>query len=187
MAQRKTSARFDGVSVHGLWQYHGYAVWKACRGKKPYIVFPHGMLDPWFKKAYPGKHRKKALYWEAIERRVLRDAEAVIFTSPLEAELAPQTYRRSEWKSCIVPYGTMEPIGDRGLQVERFYAACPEVREWPFILFIGRLHKKKGCDLLIQAFARAALGKPETHLVIAGPDEEGLKPELPALWPLKPA
>ncbi len=174
-------ARFDGVSVHGLWQYHGYAVWKACRGRKPYIVFAHGMLDPWFKQAYPGKHRKKALYWTAIERRLLRDATAVIFTSALEAELAPQTYGRSEWTSCIVPYGTIEPTGDRSLQVERFYAACPEVRERPFILFIGRLHKKKGCDLLIQAFARGAVEKPETHLVIAGPDEEGLRPGLLSL------
>jgi glycosyltransferase involved in cell wall biosynthesis len=139
------------------------------------------MLDPWFKQAYPAKHRKKALYWEAIERRLLRDATAVIFTSPLEAELAPQTYRRSEWTSCIVPYGTMEPGGDRGVQLESFYAVCPEVRAKPFILFIGRLHKKKGCDLLIRAFAGAARENPESHLVIAGPDEEGLKPELLSL------
>ena len=63
---KENLARFDGVSVHGLWQYHGYAVWKACHGRKPYIVFAHGMLDPWFKQAYPAKHRKKALYWAAI-------------------------------------------------------------------------------------------------------------------------
>lgn len=174
-------SRFDGVSIHGLWQYHGYSVWKACHGKKPYVVFPHGMLDPWFKRAYPAKHRKKAMYWEAIERRVLRDATAVVFTSPIEAELAPQTYRRSTWKSCVVPYGTVEPAGDRDLQVERFYAACPMVRHRSFILFIGRLHQKKGCDLLVRAFADTYRDHPETHLVIAGPDEEGLEPELTSL------
>lgn len=178
---KENLGRFDGVSVHGLWQYHGYAVWKACRGRKPYVVFAHGMLDPWFKQAYPAKHRKKALYWEAIERRLLREATAVVFTSPLEAELAPKTYRGSKWTSCIVPYGTMEPAGDRSLQVERFYAACPEVRARPFILFIGRLHKKKGCDLLIQAFAGADTDSSESQLVIAGPDEEGLKSELLSL------
>jgi glycosyltransferase involved in cell wall biosynthesis len=173
--------RFDGVSIHGLWQYHGYSIWKACHERKPYIVFSHGMLDPWFKQAYPAKHRKKALYWAAIERRVLRDATAVIFTSPMEAELAPTTYRRSEWKSCTVPYGTMEPTGDHDFQIERFYEACVEVREKPFILFIGRLHQKKGCDLLIQAFARTAGGNSGLHLVIAGPDEERLKAELISL------
>jgi glycosyltransferase involved in cell wall biosynthesis len=173
--------RFDGVSVHGLWQYHGYAIWKRCHGKKPYIVFPHGMLDPWFKQAYPAKHRKKALYWAAIERRLLRDATAVIFTSPIEAELAPQTYWRSRWKSCVVPYGTVEPKGDLAVQVESFHAACPSVRGRSFILFIGRLHRKKGCDLLVRAFAEAYRDDPETHLVVAGPDEEGLRPELTSL------
>jgi len=139
------------------------------------------MLDPWFKQAYPAKHRKKALYWVAIERRLLRDATAVIFTSSVEAELAPLTYRNSRWKSCVVPYGTVEPTGDRALQVERFYAACPGVRDRSFILFLGRLHRKKGCDLLVEAFADTYRNHPETHLVIAGPDEEGLKPELASL------
>jgi glycosyltransferase involved in cell wall biosynthesis len=174
-------SRFDGVVVNGLWQYHGYAVWKACRGKKPYVVFPHGMLDPWFKKSYPTKHRKKALYWAVIERRLLRDATGVMFTSPTEAELAPHTFRHSEWTSCVVPYGTVAPAGEPELQIERFYAACPELRDKNFILFIGRLHKKKGCDLLIQAFAQMYRDHPETHLVIAGPDEERLKPELSSL------
>jgi len=174
-------SRFDGVVVNGLWQYHGYAVWKACHGKKPYLVFPHGMLDPWFKKAYPAKHLKKALYWTAVEGQLLREATGVIFTSATEAQLAPQSFRRSEWISCVVPYGTVAPTGNRELQIDRFYAACPEVCESNFILFMGRLHKKKGCDLLIQAFAHNYRNHPQTHLVIAGPDEEGLKPELTSL------
>jgi glycosyltransferase involved in cell wall biosynthesis len=173
--------RFDGVIVHGLWQYHGYAIWKRCRGKKRYVVFPHGMLDPWFKQAYPAKHRKKALYWAVVERRLLRDATAVAFTSPIEAELAPQTYWRSRWRSCVVPYGTVEPSGERALQIECFYSTCPSARDRPFLLFIGRLHRKKGCDLLVQAFAEVYRDLPETHLVIAGPDEDGLKGELSAL------
>jgi glycosyltransferase involved in cell wall biosynthesis len=178
---RQNLGRFDGVSVHGLWQYHGYAVWKACRGKKPYVAFAHGMLDPWFKHAYPGKHRKKFLYWAAIERRLLHDATAVLFTSVIEAELAPQTFPSSKWTSRVVPYGTVEPSGEREQQVKSFYAACPEVRNSNFILFIGRLHRKKGCDLLVQAFAEAYRDLPAIHLVIAGPDEGGLTPELSSL------
>ena len=177
----KNLERFDGVSVHGLWQYHGYAIWKACHGRKPYVAFAHGMLDPWFRRAYPAKHLKKALYWEAIERRQLRDATAVIFTSAVEAELAPTTYRGSKWTSCVVPYGTTEPTGDCGLQVEAFLAACPEVREKPFLLFLGRLHQKKGCDLLVRAFSDVYGNDTGVHLVIAGPDEGGLKPELLSL------
>jgi glycosyltransferase involved in cell wall biosynthesis len=174
-------SRFDGVIVNGLWQYHGYAAWKACRGTKPYLVFPHGMLDPWFKTAYPAKHLKKALYWALAERRLLRDATAVMFTSATEAQLAPQSFRRSEWKGRVVPYGTVAPGGDRDLQVERFYAACPGVREGAFLLFVGRLHKKKGIDLLIPAFSANYRDDPQMHLVIAGPDEEGLQPVLSSL------
>lgn len=40
--------RFDGVMVNGLWQYCSYAAWKVFAGKIPYVVFPHGMLDPYF-------------------------------------------------------------------------------------------------------------------------------------------
>ena len=66
---------FDAVIVNGLWQYHSYATWKALRRLNvPYYVFPHGMLDPWFKRTYPLKHLKKWLYWPWAEYRVLRDA-----------------------------------------------------------------------------------------------------------------
>ena len=47
----------------------------------PYIVFPHGMLDPWFKKAYPFKHLKKQIYWWWRQGKILREAYAVCFTT----------------------------------------------------------------------------------------------------------
>ena len=53
---------YDAVLVHGLWQYGGLATWKALRNTStPYFVYPHGMLDPWFKTTYPLKHLKKSL------------------------------------------------------------------------------------------------------------------------------
>jgi glycosyltransferase involved in cell wall biosynthesis len=175
---QKNLSRFDGVVVNGLWQYPGLAVWRARHLKIPYVVYPHGMLDPWFKRAYPVKHLKKLLYWSLIERRVLRDATAVMFTSRIEAELAPGTFPGSKWTTFTVPYGTVEPGGDSDRQVQRFYAKCPEVRAKPFLLFLGRIHKKKGCDLLVQSFIRLAARDAKIHLVIAGPDEEGWKTQL---------
>jgi hypothetical protein len=51
---------YDAVIVHGLWQYHGYAVYKALKESNiSYYVFPHGMLDPWFKHEYPLKPVKR--------------------------------------------------------------------------------------------------------------------------------
>ena len=54
----------DIVIIHGIWQYHALATWRALhRTNIPYLVYPHGMLDPWFKRAYPLKHIKKYIYW----------------------------------------------------------------------------------------------------------------------------
>ena len=77
---------FDAVIINGLWQYHSFGAWRALRGTAtPYYVFPHGMLDPWFKRSFPLKHLKKWLYWPWAEYRVLRDARAVIFTCEAES------------------------------------------------------------------------------------------------------
>ena len=81
--------RFDLVVVNGIWQYTSFAAWRASRRHSvPYVVFTHGMLDPWFKRRYPLKHAKKWLYWPWAEYRVLRDATAVLFTSEEEMALA---------------------------------------------------------------------------------------------------
>jgi hypothetical protein len=57
----------------------------------PYVVFTHGMLDPWFKRTYPLKHFKKCVYWP-VQYWILRQAETVMFTSTLERDLAPQSF-----------------------------------------------------------------------------------------------
>jgi glycosyltransferase involved in cell wall biosynthesis len=173
--------RFDGLVIHGLWQYESLAAWKACRNGLPYVVFTHGMLDPWFQEAYPLKHLKKVLYWRTAQYRVLRDASAVLFTASLEAELARTAFRPNQWNSVVVPFGTVAPGGNSQQQIQHFEAACPEVRGKSFILFLGRLHEKKGCDLLIEAFARSASDYPEADLVMAGPDDRGYQAVLASL------
>ena len=72
---RANASRFDVVVVNGLWRYPAFATWRALHATAtPYVVFTHGMLDPWFKREYPLKHLKKWLYWPWADYRVLRDA-----------------------------------------------------------------------------------------------------------------
>src|SRR5271170_497375 len=66
--------RFDVVVVSGIWMYHSFALRAAARkAGVPYLIYVHGALDPWFKKYYPAKHLKKALYWKLVEARVFKD------------------------------------------------------------------------------------------------------------------
>ena len=55
----------------------------------------------------------------------------------------------------------------------RFRARYPEIGDKPFILFFGRVNFKKGLDILAKAFGVVARRRPDVHLVIAGPDNEG--------------
>lgn len=176
---KEQRARFDAVIVHGIWQYSSFGVWRALAGTDtPYFVFPHGMLDPWFKRTYPLKHFKKLLYWPWAEYRVLRDAAAVLFTSEEERRLARESFSLYRCREVVVNYGTAAPADlERARAI--FLDAFPQLRTHPFLLFLGRLHEKKGCDLLINAFAVLRKSNPDLDLtlVMAGPcaDEEYLR------------
>jgi len=172
-------ARFDGVVAHAMWVYSTVAAAHAARGRVPYAVFPHGMLDPWFRRRYPLKHLKKCLYWP-IQYPVLRGAAGVLFTSKLESELAPQSFWPNKWPSLVVPYGTNGPPANAEAQQHAFNKLLPQLAGRRFLLFLSRIHEKKGCDLLVEAFASVASAHPDIDLVIAGPDRDGLQTKLRA-------
>ncbi|MDX2273382.1 MAG: glycosyltransferase [Cyanobacteriota bacterium] len=173
---------FDVVIIHGLWQFSSFGTWLALRGSGiPYFVYPHGMLDPWFKRAYPLKHLKKSLYWLLAEYHVLSHAQAVLFTCEEEKILARQSFWPYRCREQVVNYGTAIPIADPEQQQQAFLREFPHLRDQRVFLFLGRLHPKKGCDLLIQAFAAVCRGQADCHLVMAGPDQVGWQKELVGL------
>ncbi|AFY70143.1 glycosyl transferase group 1 [Thalassoporum mexicanum PCC 7367] len=174
---RQNAKNYDRIIVHGLWQYCGFGTWLALRDRKsnpelpPYYVYPHGMLDPWFKKTYPLKHLKKLLYWLPIEYWVLKDAAATFFTCEAEKELARQSFAIYKCNEVVVNLGTAKPPVDRHQQQQAFFDQFPHLKETRILLFLGRIHVKKGCDLLIEAFAQIANQDPNLQLVFAGPDQ----------------
>jgi glycosyltransferase involved in cell wall biosynthesis len=177
---RANRSRFDGVIVHGLWEYTGWAARRAFADKVPYTVFPHGMLDPWFQRAYPAKHLKKWLYWLLSEYWTLRSATRVLFTTQTERELAQRTFWPARWTPLVTPLGSEAPPADRDTLLAAFYARCPQLRGKRFLLFLGRIDPKKGCDLLVQAFAAEAADDTGLHLLMAGPDPAGWAQKLQA-------
>lgn len=174
---RENESRFDAFVVHGLWQFHGFATRSALVGKRPYFVYPHGMLDPYFKRAYPLKHLKKWLFWPWGDYRVLRDAKSVFFTCEEERLLARQSFWLYRCHETVAGLGTAEPPTNVEEQRRAFLAAVPQAADRRFLLFLGRIHVKKGCDLLVEAFAKTAAGTDHL-LVMAGPDQTGWKADL---------
>jgi glycosyltransferase involved in cell wall biosynthesis len=124
------------------------------------------MLDPWFKRRYPVKHVKKWLYWPWGEYRVLRDAGAVFFTCEQERRDARDSFWLYRCREEVIGFGITAPPADVEGPLGLFRATFPELSGKRLLLFLGRMHEKKGCDLLLRAFAQSA---PDLHLVMAGP------------------
>lgn len=168
----KQNSGYDRIVVEGLWQYLGWAVYKACLETAiPYLVYPHGMLDPWFNKAYPLKALKKYLYWWLVEYRVLAGAAAVVFTTELEREAARKSFWPYKLKDAVVPLGVKAFS-----RLPKPYERKPHTPRQ--LLFLGRIHPKKGVELLLAAWkaamlqaVQAAPGGSSYTLCLAGPSE----------------
>jgi glycosyltransferase involved in cell wall biosynthesis len=170
---------YDCVIVNGVWQYPGFAVWRRFnRSSTPYYVFPHGMLDTWFKRTYPLKHIKKWLYWPWAEYRVLRDATVVIYTSDQERLEARQSFWLYNAREKVSSLGVEAPAAGDSNAKQLFLENFPALRDTRPLLFLGRLHPKKGCDLAIAAVAMVAQQAPDLRLIMAGPDQIGWQKEL---------
>lgn len=167
------------VIVHGLWNYASFGSWRALhRIQTPYYVFTHGMMDPWFNKAFPIKAFYKLMFWKGLENRVLRDARGVLFTAVEECNLASQSFKPYSARPYVVGLGTRDVSGDPERQRQAFIEALPQLNGRRFLLFLSRIHPKKGVDLLIKGFAHQAALHPDLDLVIAGPDQVGHAREL---------
>jgi glycosyltransferase involved in cell wall biosynthesis len=183
---RANAHHYDAIIVNGIWQFHTYACWKALHQQNvPYFVFTHGMLDPWFKRTYPFKHLKKWLFWPWAEYRLLRDATAVLFTCEEERRLARESFWLYQCKEKVVGYGTTQPPSNVESQHAKFIARFPELATTRNLLFLGRVHEKKGPDLLFQALARVRARRPSclnnVRLLMAGPADHAYGHAMQAL------
>ena len=139
------------------------------------------MMDPWFSQQYPMKHLAKQAFWTLFQGKVLRDAEAVLFTCEEERRMARGVFSGHGYKERVVAYGTVEPRPAGAGDEAAFRSLVPNLGGRAFLLFMSRIHPKKGCDLLVEAFAEIAQEWPDIDLVIGGPDQVGLRSELEEL------
>ncbi|MEJ7783660.1 MAG: glycosyltransferase [Solirubrobacteraceae bacterium] len=165
---------YNLIHIHSLWLFPQFAAQRAARESGvPYVVSPHGALDPYLRRH--GRLRK-ALTDAVWQRRMLDRAALLHITTEQEGELiadvAPATPRHT------VPVG----VWTRRLQVagdaRRFRARFLANSDPDLILFLGRITYKKGLDLLIRSFTQVVEVSDQATLVIAGPDDEQLQPRL---------
>jgi len=175
-------ANYDVVFINCIWQFNTLAAYRALAGTNiPYAVFTHGMLDPYFRRNFPLKHIKKLIYWHFFLQKILSGASTVLFTCEEEKILARQSFPNYRVRETVVPYGIFPPDCDLTPAALEFTDRWPEVRGKRIAISIGRIHPKKGLDILIEGFSRILSENSDWHLVIAGPDQIGLQKDLEAL------
>lgn len=158
-------AASSGVHIHGLWQ-RSTAVTSAFarKNRKPYVLSAHGMLEPW---ALANKRWKKQVYLALVEKANL--AAAACLHALTQAEV--NDYRRLGLRNpvAVIPNGVHIPEQQSS---QPFFAQFPGLAGKRLILFLGRIHFKKGLDILCQAWTQLATRWPDAHLILAGPDFE---------------
>jgi glycosyltransferase involved in cell wall biosynthesis len=175
----ENGAHYDAAVVHGLWNHASVGGWLGLRkARLPYVAYTHGMMDPWFRKSYPAKHMAKQIFWLLAQGKVLRDARSVLFTCEEERNLARGVFQGYRYAEKVVAFGTSEPPEASAAQKDAFQAIIPALKGRSFLLFLSRIHEKKGCDLLVEAFSKVAATCRDIDLVIAGPDQTGLRETL---------
>jgi glycosyltransferase involved in cell wall biosynthesis len=164
----------EGVHIHGIWQEHCLAAASIARSLgKPYIISTHGMLDRW---ALANKNVKKVIYSWLFEKRNLRGASCLhALTRSEAADYARAGVQRPV---AVIPNGVeLPPAAGR----EQFIQAFPHLRGKRLVLFLGRVHYKKGLDVLCRAWRNVSARWPYSHLVLAGPDFENTRTQLERL------
>ena len=181
----------DVAHLHGLWRPRNARIAALARTQGvPYVVSPHGMLSRW---SMGQSQRRKALYLRLVEQRALRGASLIHATAQGEKE------QILEW----IPSVSIEVV-PVAVDLSAYQQTQPESPAQTGdqagdgrILFISRLHKKKGCEIAIDAIGLlknqgfrgrlwiAGDGTPAyTQALIARAASQGLQEQVEFLGPI---
>jgi glycosyltransferase involved in cell wall biosynthesis len=154
----RETRHFDLVHITSTFSFPALAAGIAARRSGiPYIVSPHGSLEDW---SLRQKRVKKLPYWVLFERRHLSRASAIHCTA--ETERTSVLRQIPSAPTIVVPNGIEPVIVDPS-----------QPRSGEQVVFLGRVHPKKGFDVLIPALTTVARAFPEVETIVAGPDEGG--------------
>lgn len=153
------------VHLHTMWSPLNAIVAGICRRlDKPYVISPHGMLDPY---SLGIKALKKRAYMGVVERRMIRGAAGVLFTADEERDLAVAQIGDVP-NAGVVGLGADTPSVSREELEARFQSMHPDLAGRKLVIFLGRLHPKKRPDLAIRAMSGVRAKEPHAALLMVG-------------------
>jgi glycosyltransferase involved in cell wall biosynthesis len=161
----------DVVHIHSLYLFPTLVASRLARlHGVPYLLRPHGSLDPYIRR----RHRLlKVLYHAVVEDSALRGAAGIHFTTEEERQLAASALPPAV-KSYVIPLGVDVAEFDELPNGSSVRQGLNLDRDAVLGLFLGRLNHKKGLDLLAPAFIQLCARLPNARLIVAGPDDDGL-------------
>jgi glycosyltransferase involved in cell wall biosynthesis len=159
---------FDVVHMHGVWDVSFLSIASWCRKVGiPYVVRPAGMLDVW---SLRQSRLKKRVALALAYRRMLAGAGAIHALNAHERDTIGALGFGSP--IVVIPNGVFLEEIELAAEPALFREAHPDLGDRPYVLFLSRLHYKKGLDILAEAWARVGKAFPEHRLVVAGPRQD---------------
>jgi len=159
---------FDIGHIDGLWSGMNTGVARRCRDSgTPYLIRTLGTLGPW---ALKNSGWKKRIYLQLWERENLDSAAAIHALNRDEVEDTKLLGFNTD--IVIVTNGIEASLFDSLPPRGEFRQNHPELKERFLVLFLGRIHKKKGLEYLAEAFCLLRKRRPEAFLVVAGPEQD---------------
>jgi len=179
LSRQLASLTPDLVHTHGIWTYLSVATvrWSKSNGRvrpRPYVVSTHGMLDPW---ALHNSRWKKIIAAFVFERRHLENAACINTVNEAEAAAIRTFGLRNP--ICVIPNGIEVRASNGADRTPPWTADMVGSRK--VLLYLGRLHPKKGLGILLRGWKKAFKGERGWVLVIAGWDQGGHREELEQL------
>ncbi|MCH2116484.1 MAG: glycosyltransferase [Pirellulales bacterium] len=159
----------DVVHLHGVWTLGNARLgYRLSKKNIPYIVSAHGMLDDW---SLTQNAFQKAMFNRLINRRFLSRAAMVHCTAEFEMQQIERNFNGFKNMTCVVPF--VIPSDSASIDKEMVYQAFPEIdKDKKKLLFLSRLHKKKGPEYLLDAAAELKRKGLIVQVLMTGPGEE---------------
>ena len=173
-ALMKQISDFDLVHIHEIWHHPHFAAYRAAKSaRKHFIITIHGELEPW---CLEHKGFKKKIYSTLIQRKILKQASALHAITEQEIKnIANYVDNKNVF---LVPNAINLDDFENLPHREKIENLYPDMKGKRVILFLGRVHPKKGLDILAEAFGSISKKRDDIQLVIAGPDSKGYKREI---------